>query len=128
MRDQTALGGLVVVRSNGQTCVRAAFSGELGQRDGIIGVIGAGAGDDGNTVVYVLAAPGQNLAVLLVVQGGGLAGRAADDDRISMMCDLVVDNTAELLVVYLTGGLERGDDRNTRTGKNRLLHSKNAPP
>ena len=123
MRDQTALGGLVVVRSNGQTCVRAAFSGELGQRDGIIGVIGAGARDDGNAMVYVLAAPGQNLAVILVVQGGGLAGRAADDDGIGMMRNLVVDNTAELLVVYLTGGLERGDDRNTGTGKNRLLHN-----
>jgi len=126
--DQTALRSLVIVRRNRQTGISAAFSCKLGQLNGVCGVVGTRAGNDRNTVVDILAAPCQCFAVLLVVQGGGLAGRAADDDRISMMCDLVVDNAAELLVVYLTGGLERGDDRNTRTGKNRLLHSKNAPP
>lgn len=50
------------------TCVRAAFSGELGQRDGIIGVIGAGAGDDGTRWFTYSQHQARNLAVLLVVQ------------------------------------------------------------
>ena len=126
--DQTALRSLVIVRRNRQTGICAAFSCKLGQLNGVCGVVGTRAGNDRNTVVDILTAPGNGFAMLLIVQGRCLAGGAADNDGIRAVCDLVVDDLAEFFVIDLTGGLERRDNSNRSTGKNRLLHSKNAPP
>jgi hypothetical protein len=47
------LGGLVVIGDNGEGVVCTGFFGGAGECDGFKGVVGAGAGDNGNALVDV---------------------------------------------------------------------------
>ena len=62
-------------------------------------------------------------AVLGVVHGRGLAGRAGDDERIRAARNLVVDEARELVVVDAVIG-ERRDERDAGAGENRLFQRK----
>ena len=68
--EKAPLRRLVVIRGNRKAAFGATLLGKPGQFDCIIRVVRTDAGNNGNPVVDILAAPGENLAMLLVVQGG----------------------------------------------------------
>ena len=94
MRDQPGLAGLVVVRRHQQQRVGAHLLGMPAQLDGIRRVVRAGPGDDRHAAGRVLHRKADALGVLLVRQRGRFAGRAADDDGVDAVFDLVVDDAA----------------------------------
>ena len=62
--------------------------------------------------------------LLLVGHGRALAGGAADDDGVGAAGDLILNDAAQLIKIDAAVLVHRGDDGNTRTSKNRILHSK----
>ena len=122
--DQTALGGLVVVRGDRQNGVCTRSRSLTGQLDGSRGVVGAGTGNNRNAACNVRAAEVDDLCMLLEGHGRGLAGGTDNDDCIGTMLDLMIDDLLEFVIVYIAGSGKRGDDGNSGTGKYRLFHSK----
>ena len=88
---QAFLRGLVVIGGDVQGGVRPDIFGELGQRDGFAGVVGARAGDDGNAFVDLLDADADSGFMLVVGHRGGFAGGAAGHEAVDALFDLPFD-------------------------------------
>ena len=80
--------------------VRADIFGELGQRDGFAGVVGARAGDDGNAFVDLLDADADSGFMLVVGHRGGFAGGAAGHQTVDALGDLTLDKGAVGLFIH----------------------------
>ena len=109
MAEQPLLGRLVVVGGDQQDAVNACFLGLLGEFDGLGGGVGAGAGDDRDTLVHLLHHGPDHPDMLIVIQGGGLAGGAARYDGISSPFNLELHQLPQLFILYLSVA-EWGDD------------------
>ena len=77
--------------------VRPDIFGELGQRDGFAGVVGARAGDDGNAFVDLLDADADSGFMLVVGHRGGFAGGAAGHEAVDALFDLPFDEFTVIL-------------------------------
>lgn len=119
-RHQTALGGLVVVGGHDQNGIGTVGAGALGQLHGVVGLVGAGAGDDRHPAVDPLAGVGDGAAVLGVGQGGAFAGGAADDQGVDPLGDLPVDQGPEAVKINAFGG-GGGDKGGSNASENRIL-------
>ena len=106
--DQPGLGGFVVVGGHQQQGVGAVGLRLLRQLDGIGGVVGAGAGHNRHAAGHAAHGVADALGVLVVRQGRGLAGGAADDDGVGMVGDLVVQDAAQLVIVDRAVGQHGG--------------------
>ena len=87
------------------------------------GVIGAGAGNDGDLALHPLNGELQHLAVLVVGEGRGLAGGGADHNGGDAGGNLPINQIAKSLVVHALFVHGR-DDGGCRTRKNMLLFHK----
>ena len=101
---------LIIVRRDNEHGVAANFAGVLCQGNGIGGVVGAGAGDDRHAALGMPDAEGKHLAVLLVGEGGALAGCAGNYERMDALGNLPVDKTAQRVIIDAGFG-QRGNKR-----------------
>ena len=120
--NQTVLGGLIIIGGHQQHGVGAHLARVFGQVDGIGGIVAAGTRDDRNATRHPLYTVANDLFMLVVRQGGGLAGGARHHDGVDALGDLPVDEAAELLVVHAGGG-HGGDDGGSSAGKDGVLHN-----
>ena len=123
MGDKTVLGGLIVVGSDHQNGVRPHLTGVAGVVQNVLGVVGAGAGNDGNPSGRLLYGVGDDLFLILRLNGGVLAGGAHDHQAVDAGADLEFHKAAQSLIVDGTVGVHGGDDGSGHTGKNRVFHS-----
>ena len=126
VRHQTGLRGLVVVGGDHQQGIGTAGGRLCCQCAAVVGIVRTGTGNDRYAVIDRIHGKLDGGQLLLIGHGRALAGGAADDDGISVAGDLILDNAAQLVKVDASVLVHRGDDGNTRTGKDRLLHSKNS--
>ena len=122
--DKASLRGLVVVGSHQQQSVCAAGGRLCSQSTAVVGVVGTGTGDDRHTVTHEVHGILDGSQLLLVGHGRALAGGATDDDGVGAAGDLILNDAAQLIEIDAAVLIHRGDDGNTRTSKNRILHSK----
>ena len=90
----------------------------LGELDGLVGGIGAGAGDDGHAAADGRDDRPDDVHVLLVAEGGRLAGRADGNQAVDPALDLVLNEFLEVAVgdlVMLEGRDERRECTSERT-------------
>ena len=85
MLNQTLLGGLVVVRGNGQQTVCTCLRCKLAQLNGVSRVIGTGTCDNRNAAIDMVDTKLNGFLVLLVGQGRALTGGAADGNGIKIV-------------------------------------------
>ena len=117
---QAVLGGLIIVRSHNQDTVSAVGAGSLGQLHSIVGLVAAGAADDGNTAVDSVDGVAHDLTVLSIGQGGTFTGGAADDQSVDALLDLPVNELAHTIVIHAQGGCG-GDQCGCDASENRIL-------
>ena len=82
VREDAGLRRLVVVRRDDHDAVGAGLLAVLVQLDGVRGLVGPAAGDDLGAAVGDLLGDLDELDLLGVGEGAGLAGRAGDDDAV----------------------------------------------
>ena len=87
----------------------------------VVGIVGAGAGDDGDTLRHLFHGVADHCSLVLRLDGGILAGGAHDHDAIDAIFDLELDETAQGLIVD-TGLGHGGNDRRGHAGENSLFH------
>ena len=120
-----SMDGLADYSRNGgyvQGGVRADIFGELGQRDGFAGVVGARAGDDGNAFVDLLDADADGGFMLVVGHRGGFAGGAAGHHAVHALFNLPFNVGA--VGLFVDGAiLERGKQSSYRTVKHVFLRA-----
>ena len=102
--DEAVLGGLVVVGGDHQDGIRAVVTGGLGEVQHMLGVVGAGAGDDGDPACGLLHGEADDLLALGGGEGGTLTGGAHGDQRGNAVVDLEIDQTAQVFIVHASGG------------------------
>ena len=124
--DKASLRGLVVVGGHQQQSVCAAGGRLCSQSTAVVGVVGTGTGDDRHTVTHKVHGILDGGQLLLVGHGRALAGGATDDDGVGAAGDLILNDATQLIEINAAVLVHRGDDGNTHTGKDRLLHSKNS--
>jgi hypothetical protein len=121
---QTRLAGLVVVRGHQQQGVRAAGSRFCRQCTAMIGIVGTCTCHDGDAVVDRIDREFDGSQLLLIGHGRALAGGAADDNGVRSPCDLILNDTAQLVKIDTAVLIHRGDNGDSRTRKDRILHAK----
>ena len=124
MGHKTSLRGLIVVGRHQQQGVRTAGSRLCGQSTAVVGIVRTGTGDDRHTVVYEIHGVLDGGQLFFVGHGRAFTGGAADDDGVGAAGDLILNDAAQLVKIDAAVLVHRGDDGNTRTSKNRILHSK----
>ena len=108
------LAGLVVIGRHHQHGVGAGRLGMAGQRDGLVGVVGASARDHRHAAARFPDADLDDVHVLVVAERRAFARGAAGDQGVRALADLPVDEGPE-------GGLVEGavlegrDERRSRT-------------
>ena len=109
--EDARLGRLVVVRGHDHDAVGARLFAVLVELDGVRGLVGTAARDDLGAPVDDLLGDLDELDLLGVGQGAGLAGRAGDDDAVGAVRDQVLDVLLDVVPVHLAVGRERGHER-----------------
>ena len=85
--DDAGLGRTQVVGRHGENSVDARGLGALREGDGMAGVVGARAGDDGAAIAELLLDLLPEAGLLVVAQEGRLAGGAGHDDAVVASAD-----------------------------------------
>jgi len=98
------LGGLVVVRGHHQHGIGAVVAGALGEFQYVLGVVGAGSGNDGHTARHPLHGEADDFLPLLGGQGGAFAGGAHGHQGVDALLQLEVDETGQGVIVHAGGG------------------------
>ena len=115
VRQQAALGRLVVVGRDHEDRVDAAALGGARELDAVGGVVGARAGDDGHATAHGLDHGAEHRRLLVVGERRRLAGGARDDKSVGAAPDEILGELGELAVVDGQVGVEgrhhRGEDR-----------------
>ena len=119
---KAVLSGLVVVGGHHQNGVRAHFAGGLGVGKNVLGVVGAGAGDDGNPLCHLLYGVGDDLLLIFRLDGGVLAGGAHDHQGVDAVFNLEFDEATQGFVVNGAVRGHGGDNGGSHTGENCVLH------
>ena len=104
------LGRLVVIGRDHEHGVGAGLLGMAREFDGLGGRVGARARDHRNAAARLIDAPFDHLVVLVMRQGGALAGGADRNQTVGTFGNLPFDQVAETLFVELAV-LERGHQR-----------------
>ena len=125
--NKAVLGGLVVVGGHNENGVRTHLAGVFGVVQHVLGVIGAGAGDDGDTLSDLLHGVGDDLFLVFRFDGGVLAGGAHDHQRIDAVFNLEFDEAAQGFVVNGAVGDHGSDNGGSHAGENGVLHSLISP-
>ncbi len=89
MAAEALLRGLVVVRGDHQQAVGAGLLGGAGELDAVVGVVGAGSGDDVGAVADRFDHGAYELGFLRIAGGRGLTGGAVDDQAVVACVDQV---------------------------------------
>jgi hypothetical protein len=110
VREDAGLRGLVVVRRDDHDAVGAGLLAGLVQLDGVGGLVRAATRDDLRAPRRDRLADLDELELLGVGQGAGLARRARDDDAVGTRRDAVVDVLLDRRPVDLAVGGEGGDE------------------
>ena len=121
MRDQPALGGLVVIGRDNQRGCRADLLCEPGQAGGLAGGVAARTGNHRNAACGGFHAYAHHIAVLVMAQGRGLAGCADGHHPCAAHLYMPFHQFLERLFVYLAIG-KWCDDRGNRPCKHCCLH------
>ena len=121
--DKACLAGLVVVGRDQQQGVGTVGLSLLGPPDGVLGIVGAGTRDHRHAPGNLFDRIADALGMLLVGQCRGLTGRAADDDGVGAMGNLVLNDAAQLVIVDAAVCVHRGDDGHGGSCKNGFLHT-----
>ena len=123
MRDKSALRGLVVVRGDQKQAVSAHFLSGLGKLNGVLGVVAARSGDDGNPSGSLLDGKPDDLAVLGIAQSGGFTCCAAGDDSIGLFLNLKINKVGVSVVINGAVLVHGSDDGNAGACKNGVLQA-----
>ena len=122
MGNQALLGGLVVVGGHHQHGIGSHFAGGLGVVDDMLGIVGAGAGNDGNTACNGFYHEADNLFLFLILNGGVFAGGTHNHQSVDSVFNLEFDEAAEGFVVNGAVNVHGGNQCGSHAGKNGVLH------
>ena len=124
---QALLGGLVVVGRHQQAAVGPEGRGVAGQVQRLGGRVRPGPGDHRHPARHRLDDLADHLAVLVVVEGGRLAGGPDRDDGVGAGVDVELDQPGEGIVVHRAVFAHRGDHGHHASPKHRNLLRALAP-
>ena len=110
---------LDVVRRYDERGVGAEELGFLGGGDGGGRANRAGADDDGQIAAHLLTRDRHNLGLLVVIEAGGLAGRAQDNDTVRALLLVPLQQLAQRGDVDIAILLHRSRERHERAGGKR---------
>ena len=128
MLDETSLRRLVVIGSHMQQSVGPGVLSVLGQVNGSGCIVASRAGDDLDPMIDPLDTVFHGGNMLPNGKGGALAGGAADADSVQAACDLLVDQSAEPIVIDSAALVKWGHNGGAGSGKNRFSHDRGLPP
>ena len=117
VRDEPRLRAFVVIRRDHQHGIRAHRRSDTAQLQRVSRVVRTGTGDDLASSGAILDRVRDERELFVVRHGGGLAGRAADDDGVDASRELQVQQPVHDGKIDRTL-IERRDDR----GRNALKH------
>ena len=120
MLVQALLIGLVVIGGNDEHGVGAGLFGVAGEFNRFVGVVGPGAGNDGNAALGLVDAPLNNAFMLGVGQSRAFAGGADGNEAMRALRDLPIDMTAEGGFINFAV-FERRDQSRHRTSESAIL-------
>ena len=123
--NKPGLRRFVVIRRYHQKTVYADFFRFIGKVQSVSCVVAAGARDNGDTVCNGFHGKANRFGVFLMGKRGAFTGRAANDDCVRAVCNLIFQNGFQSGVVDFAFFGERRDNRNTGACKNRLFHQNN---
>ena len=107
--EETFLAGLVIIRGHEQEGVGAGFVGTLREVEGFGRGVGARAGHDRDAASGELDRLADDFDVLVVVEGGGLAGGADGDQAVDAVLDLEFDQLLQVIPGHRS--IEEGGDQ-----------------
>ena len=90
----------------------------------MVGIVRTGTGNDRYAVIDRIHGELDGGQLLLIGHGRALAGGAADDNGVRSPCDLILNDTAQLVKIDTAVLIHRGDNGDSRTRKDRILHAK----
>ena len=117
VRDEPRLRAFVVIRRDHQHGIRAHRRSDTAQLQRVSRVVRTGTGDDLASSGAILDRVRDERELFVVRHGGGLAGRAADDDGVDASRELQIQQPVHDGKIDRTL-IERRDDR----GRNALKH------
>ena len=123
MSYEAPLRGLIVVRSDREQGVNAAFLRFVRELYRVVGVVAACARNDGHTVVCDFNAELDDVDMLLGGEGLCLARSPADHDGVRAFFDLILDKLSETVVVNALVLVKRCDDGDACAGKKYGFHA-----
>ena len=100
--EQSVLCRLVVIGCNEKAAVSAELLSFFGHHDRVGGIVGSRSGNDRDPARCLLNRVPDRLQMLVVFKRRRLAGRSADNDRICVAGDLVLDQRAQHLIIDLS--------------------------
>src|SRR5690606_8078428 len=106
--EHASLGGLVVVRRDDHDAIGAGLLAGLVELNGVGGLVRTTTGDDLGAARRNRLADLDELQLLRVGEGAGLAGGAGDDDAVGTGVDDIIDVLLDVVPVDLAVGGERG--------------------
>ena len=121
MPEQAVLGGLVVIRRHHQHGVGPGRAGVAGIGQDMLGVVGAGTGDDGDPARHLFHGIADDPGLVLRLDGGVLAGGTHDHQSVDAAFHLEFDEPSQGFIVDAVGG-HGGDNGGSHAGKDGVLH------
>src|SRR5262249_41573611 len=115
---ESFLRGLVVIRRDHEHRIGARLLRMPRKLDRLGSGIRTGTGDHGNPSLRLLDAPADDTVVLLMRQGGALAGSPDGNQPVGALGNLPIHQSTEGLLVERAVA-ERGDERGKRASKAR---------
>ena len=109
--------------ADAEKSVNAYSLGFLGKLDSIAGVVASRACNYWDPACCLFNSKSDAFEVLLISHCGSLAGRSANNNSVSTVCDLVLNKVAETLIIDRTVCVHRCDDGNACTRKNSIFHT-----
>src|SRR5579883_3502519 len=101
MAIKALLGRLIVIGGYHELRIGAGFLRVASERDGLLGRVRAGAGDDRNAALGHLDAEGGHPVMLLMAQDRRFAGRPAGDEPMAPLLDLPIDEVLKGTLIDL---------------------------
>ena len=102
MLNKTVLCRFIIVGSDEKQTVCAELLCFLGHHDRVCCVVGSGSGNDRDSALHNINRELNDLKMFRVIECRSLAGSAACDDRVCVICDLVLKKSLICVIVYFT--------------------------
>ncbi len=126
MLVQAVLGGLIIVGGHHQDGIRAYFAGIFGIVQHMVGIVGAGAGDDGDPLCDLFHGEADDLLLVGIFNGGIFAGGAYDHDGIDAVFNLEFNKPTQGIKINAVPG-HGGDNGSSHAGKDGVFHYCQSP-